>query len=265
MVREELMRIAAIKEVIKETNNIVTLRLNSEINSLPGQFVMVWVPNYDEKPFTLSYIGKDAGITVLKKGETTSKLHTMKEGELLGIRGPFGRGFKIIGDKVIMIGGGVGMATIAPAAEDAVKKGKDTTVIIGAVTKKELLFAERLKKAGAKVVECTDDGSCGIKGYTTDALKTLLGKEKFDSCYTCGPEKMMVRIFDITKKHGIPAQFAMERYFKCGGLGLCGACVMDDGGARVCREGPVFRDVEVEKFKDFGKYSRDASGKKIFW
>ena len=258
------MRTVEVKEVIKETKNIVTIRLKEEINSLPGQFVMLWVPRYDEKPFTLSYIGKNAGITVLKKGETTARIHEFKGGELLGLRGPFGRGYKLIGEKLIFVGGGVGMATIAPAVEKAIEEGKEATVIIGAVTKSEVLFEKRLKKAGARVIVTTDDGSYGIKGFTTDALKKILKKESFDHCYTCGPEKMMVRIFEIIKEHSLPTQFALERYFKCG-IGLCGACVLDDGGKRICREGPVFREFEVANFKDFGKYARDAAGRKIYW
>jgi dihydroorotate dehydrogenase electron transfer subunit len=135
---------------------------------------------------------------------------------------------------------------------------------VGAVTRRELLFVDRVEEAGAKVIITTDDGTCGIKCFTTHALEDELNAERYDECFTCGPEVMMYKVLEIAKKHGVPTQVSMERYFKCG-IGLCGACVMDDGGLRVCKEGPNFRDIEIEKFKDFGKYSRDASGKKIFW
>ena len=258
------MYTVSIKEVVKETKNIKTFRLNLDLPALPGQYLMLWVPGYDEKPLSISYPGKDVGITVLRKGATTTRLHEMKPGDFVGVRGPFGRAFKISGKKLIAVGGGVGMAPIAPLVEKAIDHGREATVILGAVTKGELLFVDRLEKAGAKTIITTDDGTCGKKCFTTHALEEELGSEKYDECFTCGPEIMMVKVLEIAKRHKIPTQVSMERYFKCG-IGICGACVMDDDGLRACKEGPNFRDVEIEKFKDFGKYSRDASGKKVYW
>lgn len=258
------MKTVPIKEIIKETKNIKTFRLDLDLPARPGQFVMLWVPGYDEKPLSISYPGKDVGLTILKKGTTTGRLHDLKVGDVLGVRGPFGRSFKLAGKRIIAVGGGVGMAPIAPLVEKAIENGAQATVIIGAVTKGELLFVDRVKSAGAKVIITTDDGTCGLKCFTTHALEEELNKEKYDECYTCGPEIMMLKVMEIAQKKGVPTQVSMERYFKCG-IGICGACVMDDGGLRVCKEGPNFRDVEVEKFLDFGKYHRDASGKKIYW
>lgn len=253
-----------IKEIIMETKNIKTFRLDLDLPARPAQYVMLWVPGYDEKPLSISYPGKDVGITVLKKGPTTKRLHEMKPGDLLGVRGPFGRSFKVTGKKIIVVGGGVGMAPIAPLVDKAVEKGSDITVIGGAVTKAELLFMERVEDAGAKLIITTDDGTCGRKCFTTHALEEELAAEKYDECFTCGPEIMMLKVLETAKKHNVPTQVSMERYFKCG-IGICGVCVVDDGGLRVCKEGPNFRDVEIEKFKDFGKYARDASGKKVYW
>ncbi len=253
-----------IKKVVRETKNIKTFRLDLDLSALPGQFVMLWVPGYDEKPLSISYPGKEVGLTVLKKGMTTKRLHEMKAGEILGLRGPFGRAFKITGSRLIAVGGGVGMAPIAPLAERAIEKGKEVTVIVGAVTERELLFVDRLEKAGAKIIITTDDGTCGKKCFTTDAFEEELVKGGYDECFTCGPEIMMAKVLRIAKKHSLPTQVSMERYFKCG-IGICGACVVDDEGFRVCKEGPNFRDIEIEKFKDFGKYTRDSSGKKVFW
>jgi dihydroorotate dehydrogenase electron transfer subunit len=253
-----------IKEIIKETKNIKTFRFDIDMKALPGQYVMLWVPGFDEKPLSISYPGKDMGLTVLKKGETTSHLHEMKPGDVVGLRGPFGRAFKISGKKIIAVGGGVGMAPIAPLIERAIGRGSHATVVVGAVTKKELLFVDRIEKKGAKVIITTDDGTCGRKCFTTHAFEDELEQNKYDECFTCGPEIMMQKVLEIAKRHEVPAQVSMERYFKCG-IGICGACVMDDEGLRVCKEGPNFRDIEVEKFKDFGKYSRNASGKKIYW
>ena len=258
------MQTARIKDIIQETKNIKTIRLDIDMPSQPGQFVMLWVPGMDEKPISISYPGESLGLTILKKGATTTKIHNMKKGDILGIRGPIGRGFKITGKKIAVIGGGVGMAPLTPLVESAIEKGCAVSVIIGSLTECEVLFQERLKKAGAKVYVCTDDGTCGFKGFCTEMYRKLLEKETFDAAYTCGPEIMMMKILQLSKEHNVPTQGSMERYFKCG-IGVCGQCVVDDSGLRVCKEGPTFRDVDLEKIKDFGKYFRDASGKKIYW
>ncbi|MFQ5887729.1 MAG: dihydroorotate dehydrogenase electron transfer subunit [Candidatus Hydrothermarchaeales archaeon] len=255
---------ARIKEIVQETKNIKTFRLDMDMPARPGQFAMVWVLGMDEKPLSISYPGESVGFTVLKKGATTTKMHNMKGGEILGVRGPLGRGFKVTGEKIVVIGGGVGMAPLAPFVELAIDKGKEVTVIIGSLTECEILFQDRLEKTGAEVIVCTDDGSCGFKGFCTDMFKEVLEKRTFDACYTCGPEIMMMKVLQHAKANNIPTQVSMERYFKCG-IGICGQCAVDDSGLRVCKEGPTFRDIEVENIKDFGKYFRDASGKKIYW
>ncbi len=258
------MQTARIKEIVQETKNIKTFRLDMDMPTRPGRFAMVWVPGMDEKPISVSYPGEPLGFTVLKKGATTTKMHNMKVGDLLGVRGPLGRGFKIRGEKLVVIGGGVGMAPLSPLVEVAIDRGKEVTVIIGSLTECEVLFHDRLEKTGAEVLVCTDDGTCGFKGFCTEMYKEVLGKKSFDACYTCGPEIMMMKVLQLSKQYNVPTQVSMERYFKCG-IGICGQCAVDDSGLRVCKEGPTFRDVEVENIKDFGKYFRDASGKKIYW
>ncbi|MFQ5815014.1 MAG: dihydroorotate dehydrogenase electron transfer subunit [Candidatus Hydrothermarchaeaceae archaeon] len=254
------MVMAKIKDVKAETNSHKTFILDAKVDAIPGQFVMVWIPGLDEKPFSLSYVKGDMGVTVLKLGPFTTEMHTLNEGDMLGVRGPFGRGFKISGDKILIVGGGCGVAPLAPLAEIACNRGKDVTAILGARTASEVLFSERIRKAGARVIITTDDGTAGLKGYTVDALKDLLKEEDFDQCCTCGPEVMMARVVEQT--HGkIPTQASLERYFKCG-IGICGQCVLDEAGLRVCKEGPVFRYKELID-GEFGKYRRDASGAKI--
>ncbi|HDH01788.1 MAG TPA: hypothetical protein ENH17_01515 [Nitrospirae bacterium] len=156
------------------------------------------------------------------------------------------------------------MAPLAPLAEDAIKDGKEVTAIIGAITAKELLFVERLEKAGARVFVSTDDGTAGHKGFTTDVLQELLQKETFDQCFTCGPEIMMFKVLNITEDKKIPTQASLHRYFKCG-IGICGHCVLDGTGLRVCKEGPTFRDKELRKSHEFGYYWRNAAGQKIYF
>ncbi len=259
------MRVTRIKEIRKETERIKTYILEEKVDAIPGQFVMVWIPDVDEKPLSLSYHKGDMGITVLAQGPFTNTLAELKVGDKIGIRGPFGRGFKIVGDNLLLVGGGVGVPPLAALADEAIRNGKKVTAILGAITKSELLFVDRLEKAGARVLTCTDDGTCGgTKGFTTDVLRGLLEKETFDQCYTCGPEIMMLKVLQEAKKKGIPTQISVERYIKCG-IGICGHCIVDGTGQRVCKEGPVFRDVDVEKISEFGEYHRDASGTRIYF
>ena len=257
------MDITKIKDIVEEAEGIKTFIMEKEVDAIPGQFVMMWIPGVGEKPLSLSYITGNIGITVLARGPFTKRLHGMKVGELLGIRGPYGRGFKIEGNKLLAVGGGVGMPPLAALAERALQDGKDVTVIIGAQTKSALLFADRLKNAGVRVLTSTEDGTEGVKGYATDALAELLSTETFDQCYTCGPEMMMHKVMEMTRELKIPTQLSIERYFKCG-IGICSHCTIDDTGLRVCMEGPVFTDKELES-GEFGKYARDASGKRVYF
>ena len=257
------MEITKIKEVVLEAEGIKTFILEKEVKATPGQFVMVWIPGVGEKPMSASYATGNLGITALAVGPFTNRLLEMKEGELLGIRGPYGRGFEIKGEKLLVVGGGVGMPPLAAFVDEATKQGKKVTAIVGAKTKSGLLFCDRLNDAGARVLTCTDDGTEGVRGYVTDAMSQLLRTETFDSCYTCGPEIMMHKVMVMAKESKIPTQLSAERYFKCG-IGVCGHCAIDYKGQRVCMEGPVFSDSELES-GEFGKYARDATGKRVYF
>lgn len=257
------MQITTIRDIVQEAENIKTLRTDMRVEAVPGQFVMAWIPGVEEKPLSVSYVTEKLGITVLARGPFTSRLCEMNAGDTLGIRGPYGNGFKIEGAKLLVVGGGIGMAPLAALAEKALKEGKDVTVIVGAQTTSGLLFVDRLKNAGARVLVATDDGTSGVKGYTTDVLAELLKTETFDQCYTCGPEIMMHKVMQAAKKKGISTQVSIERYIKCG-IGICSHCAIDDTGLMVCKEGPVFMDGELES-GEFGKYARDATGKRVYF
>jgi len=253
-------QIVKIKEVIKENSNVKTIKFEYLKSTKPGQFFMIWIPGIDEIPMSASYIDeKIKGFTFKKIGEATNKLFKFKIGQKIGIRGPYGNGYEIQGKNILFIGGGTGIATIAPSVEFAVNKKIKSTVIIGAKTKDELFFENRIKKTNSKIIITTDDGSKGIKGLATDTAKDLIKKEKIDQIFTCGPELMMKKLLDISNNIGL--QVSLERYMKCG-IGLCGQCCVGKG-LRVCEEGPVFNKETLLKVEDFGKYKKDASGQKI--
>lgn len=254
-------KIVEIKRIIKETETIKTFIFNWDGEPVnPGQFMMIW--NFqDEKPMSLSMIdpiNDEIGISIKKVGPFTEAIHSLQVGDKLGLRGPYGRGFEIVGSKILAVGGGVGMAPISAFVTEARSKGVDVDVISAAVTKNELLFMD---KANVNVYACTDDGSFGFHGFATEFMEKIIEDNDYDMVVTCGPEIMMKGVFEIIDKLKIPAQFSLERYMKCG-FGLCGQCCVDDQGWRVCVEGPVFWSDEIRLIPEFGKYKRDAAGVK---
>ncbi|MBR9691143.1 dihydroorotate dehydrogenase electron transfer subunit [Candidatus Woesearchaeota archaeon] len=251
-----------VAEVVDEGKDLKTFRFDIELNASPGQFIMLWLPGVNLKPFSISYQDqKSFGVTVSGIGEFTNKLMKVKKGDKLGIQGPYGTSFSEKGKNVCLVGGGCGSAPMAFLAEELMKKGKNVSFIIGANTKQGLMFLNRFKGKKMKLIACTDDGSFGYKGFATQALEKELEKKKFDIVYTCGPEIMMAKVVEIAEKNKICCEVSMERYMKCG-FGICGQCVVDPLGIRICKEGSVLDKQTVKKITEFNKYKRGPCGKK---
>ncbi len=246
-------RMIAIKEIREETHKHKTFFLDTVIKAIPGQFLMAWLPGLDEKPFSLSHTGRETAITVEKKGIFTKSLFGLKPGDSIGIRGPYGNGFSLDHKgTACIVGGGCGIAPLAPLIE----KLEDSTVIIGAKTRDDLLFSERFPQA----IFTTDDGSFGRKGFTTQSLEDVIREKRPETIYTCGPEAMMMHVLEICKRKGIHLQASLERYMKCG-IGICGNCCI--GESRVCKDGPVFTGEQLLKMEEFGRFARLKTGKKV--
>ncbi len=249
-------------EKTMESPEFATLFFDYPLLFKPGQFIMVWIPGIDEKPYTISYHSQNRfAITIEAKGIFSQKAVTLDKGSLVGIRGPFGNGFDIHPDKsVAVVAGGCGMAPLATLVE---KLGKNTTFIHGARSKDYILYPERFAPDlfNTQRQFCTDDGSFGHKGFVTDLLeKQIESGKQFDLVYTCGPEIMMAAVFNICEKHYIPCQVSLERYMRCG-FGVCGACVC--GKQVVCKDGPVFNSLALRDMKDFNKKALLKSGKEV--
>jgi len=251
--------IVKILEVRVETPTVRTFVLDKKIRANPGQFAMFWIPEVDEKPFSFSKLNGNLEITVKEVGPFTKSLFSLGEGDLVGIRGPYGNGyFRIKGERICIVAGGVGLAPLMPLIDEILRENKDLMVIHGAVTEKELLWMDKLRSKKIDLLTATDDGTYGEKGSVCDILENLITKKRFDQIYTCGPEPMMKRVADISLREGIPCQLSLERYMKCG-VGICGQCCIDPSGLRICRDGPVFTAREL-RGTEFGRYKRDASG-----
>jgi len=260
-------RTTCILDVKTENPTVKTFTFKDKIctRAKPGQFLMLWIPKVDEIPLSILDANEDGTVSVAVKkvGEATEALHSKKVGEVIGIRGPFGNSFTIKNGRILMVGGGTGIAPLLFLTKKLASKTAKLVFVMGAKTKEELMFIDELEELCSKgnVVATTEDGSYGVKGLATTPLETLLTKERFDMLYTCGPEQMMQKVFDLAEKHRIALEASLERLMRCA-IGLCGSCVV--GKYRVCRDGPVFTASQLREVKsEFGISKRDFNGKRI--
>ena len=252
--------ITRVSERIVETPSTVTLRFRYAPPAAPGQFVMIWLPGDDELPMSLSYTGDPKGVTIKAMGATTRASLSIREGALVGIRGPYGNRFDLSPRRILLVGGGSGTAVLAPAAEAAAKAGSLVVSALGATTAKELLFVERARGFSERVEVATDDGTRGHHGYVTEVSQRLLAELPFDAVWACGPEIMMRKVITAAEPHRVPVFCSMERQMKCA-LGMCDACAL--GPYHVCTDGPVFPAPSLAALSEFGRTKRDSSGRRV--
>ena len=233
----------------------------------PGQFIMIWIPEFGEIPMSLSFIDEKgySGVTLRPFGLASTKLFEAKTGDKLPIRGPYGKPFTPVKGNVLLVGGGTGLSPLIPMSENLLNAGSKVTLIIAAKNSKELIFAKRarklLNKNNSQVLFVTEDGSMGYKGLATDVAKPLI--KKMDMIYTCGPELMMLSLFNMAKKSKIPIEASLERLMECA-IGICGICSI--GKYLVCKDGTVFNSNQLKEISsEFGRASRDTNGTKIFF
>lgn len=267
MNKEQLPKVVPIAKIEDENEIVKNFYFDISLDSKPGQFVMLWLPGVDEKPISIALDdGKQLVLTICSRGKTTQQMAKMKEGDKLGIRGPFGTNFHFAeGETLALVGGGYGAAPLYFVAKEAEKIGCKIEFIEGARSKDHLIYIEKLKALdNVNLHISTDDGSEGFKGYNTEVLKKVLEEVKVDKVMTCGPEIMMQKVGEIGESKGVPAFVSIERYMKCG-FGVCGQCVVDPLGIRTCVSGPVMNYKVAKMFDDFGKYHRDSVGKKEYF
>ena len=208
--------------------------------SRAGQFVQVKIS--DE--FTLrrplgiaSTLGGRVKIFYRAVGRGTENLSSKKPGETLNILGALGNGYSNFGGKILLVGGGMGLAPLLCAAE---KFSSD--VLLGGRTKDEVTFwQEEFRPHVEKIFITTDDGSYAKKGFVIDLLPEVLSAEKYSAIFTCGPEIMMRGVAKVAAEKNIPCEVSFEKRMACG-LGACLSCSIDtaDGRKKVCKDGPIF-------------------------
>jgi dihydroorotate dehydrogenase electron transfer subunit len=266
----DIPKFLKISKIIDEVENIKTFYFYYELNSQPGQFVMLWIPGIDQKPFSIAYDdGRKFGLTIFKRGPLTEKLFAMKVGDRVGITGPYGTSFSLKPNThYIMVAGGYGAAPLGYLAEKLISGGSLSSIdfLMGARGAEHLLFERRLTKIpNLKLHVATDDGSKGHKGFVTDLLAPLIsGISEKKLVVTCGPELMEKKVLDICNQYNVNCEVSIERYMKCG-YGVCGQCAVDPIGICICTRGPVVNRELANQITEFGKYHRDKSGKIVYF
>jgi len=277
--QSRLPRTYRIKKIKQETEMVRTYTFDGSLGARPGQFLMLWLPGIDEKPFSVAFDnGAETKVTFFAVGPMSEALAACKVGDLVGLRGPFGTSYEWKpGQHIALVAGGYGAAPMYFVAAETVHHGCTLEVFVGAKSKDHLLYLEELESLPhVSLHVSTNDGSMGFKGFNVQQLEKMLevcehsgkgkrkGKEDMDAMdqvFACGPEMMLKAVSELTARYKIPSQLSLERYMKCG-YGLCGSCVVDPLGIRLCTEGPVVKNDACVKIEEFGKYHRDALGKK---
>jgi dihydroorotate dehydrogenase electron transfer subunit len=256
-----LPEVVSIEDIRVETRTIRTFVLDAEIGGAqPGQFVMLWLPGVDEKPFAVVRPAP-LTVTVSRVGPFSTELHGKRVGDQVGWRGPYGRGYELDEDrKALLVAGGYGAAPLYFLAQQAVDQGIPAAVAIGARKALDLLYVERFEELGVEVLVATDDGSAGERGYVTEIVAREMAQGPDVAVYGCGPERMLVALHRLCTEHEVPGQLSLERYMKCG-FGICGQCALDD--LLVCQDGPVFTVEELDGLREFGSVHRSATGRAL--
>lgn len=225
------------------------------LEAVPGQFFHLKCPAVDSvtpflrRPMSIYRVDRPAGrIEFLFKnqGLGTRGLATLQAGDTLDVFGPLGRGFRYAGHRnVLMVARGVGLATMAPLAEQAIADGAKVTAVLSARTPDLVMSADHLREVGAHVVIVTDhDGNSDVDSIEP-MLRGLHEAEPLDFAATCGSNRLLQMLKGLTAEWGIEGQIALEQHMACG-IGMCFCCVrpFEIGNKltyrRVCYEGPVF-------------------------
>ncbi len=215
----------------------------------PGQFVQVLVEGAGlllRRPLGIAGADVEQGTVELFYrilGKGTKRLTEYRAGDSLSILGPLGHGFDTSAGRVLIVGGGMGLAPVKFLAERLEK----CEALLGGRNAAELFWTKYYEPAVDAMHITTDDGSLGTKGFTVAVLPELLATGKYDRVAVCGPEIMMKKTFEICREQGVPCEVSLEKRMACG-LGACLSCNIDSTDGRrlhVCQDGPVFRGEEV--------------------
>ena len=227
------------------TSSVYRMTLEGDTSAItaPGQFVNIRLEGkFLRRP--ISVCDWEAGkLTLVYKvvGHGTAQMAAMTPGETLDILTGLGNGYDLTltGETPVLVGGGVGVPPMYGLAKHLRALGKPVQVILGFNTKEEIFYEEAFKSLGCTVYVTTVDGSYGIPGFVTDALKDL----SYSHFCACGPEPMLKALYKASTTSG---QMSFEERMGCG-FGACMGCSCKTltGNKRICKEGPVMKKEEI--------------------
>jgi dihydroorotate dehydrogenase electron transfer subunit len=239
--------------MLNKDNYILTLKGKEDIPKIrPGNFAEIKVPDSPDvflrRPISVldvDYEKKTISFYIKAVGKGTLKLGQLNIGQKVNIVYPLGNHF-VVGKerKVLIVGGGSGIAPFVSLGRELKSKKIDTTFLIGARTSEDIFLTDEFAKYG-RVEVTTEDGSRGEKGLVT-AHRGLANALKFDKVYTCGPDPMMKAVAKIANENSIDCEASLENMMACG-IGACLCCVTPtkEGNKVVCAEGPVFNTKDL--------------------
>ena len=252
---EALCPVLANEWVNEQYKHLVLAASGKALAVKPGQFFNLLCPSPDagelwlRRPQSVYRIDHAEGrIEFLYKcvGRGTHGLATVKPGHMLNIVGPLGVGFHLdpAWKNIVVLGRGVGLATLAPISQLAAANGVGVTAILSARCRELVMADDLFGKVGAVVPVLDTDSSSDVANVER-IIEGLISAKRADAFFTCGSNRLMQLMKRLGKAHGIPGQVAMEQVMACG-LGPCYVCVrtFEVNGKkelrRVCIEGPVF-------------------------
>ena len=224
---------------------VFRMRLRGDTSAItaPGQFVNIKLEGmFLRRPISVCDVQDDV-LTIIYKvvGKGTEALSRMEKGSLDILTG-LGNGYDLTaaGDKPVLLGGGVGVPPMYLLAKKLIADGKIPTVILGFNKQSEIFYEDEFKALGCQVTVTTVDGSYGVKGFVTDALKDV----DYTHFFTCGPEPMLKAVYRASTTSG---QMSFEERMGCG-FGACMGCSCRTltGYKRICKDGPVMWKEEIK-------------------
>ena len=230
----------------KLTDSVYKMTLAGDTTAIErtGQFVNIQLDGlFLRRPISVCDVEKGK-LTIIYKvvGKGTEKMSKFKGGEELDVLVGLGNGYftDFSEDKPLLIGGGVGVPPLYYLAKCLLKEGKTPTVILGFNKAEEIFMKEEFEALGVKVLIATADGSVGVKGFVTDAVKEV---SEYTYVYTCGPEPMLKAVYNATSTDG---EYSFEERMGCG-FGACMGCSCKTkyGNKRICKDGPVLTKEEI--------------------
>ena len=210
-----------------------------------GEFVNISIPGYYlRRPLSVCDL-EDGKLTIVYKvvGEGTKVLSGMAVGAELEVLTGLGKGFetKECREKALLVGGGLGVPPLLLLAKRLKAEGKKVCAVLGFNKAEEIILEKEFRGVCDEVLISTVDGSVGVKGFVTDAIKAA--EPAFDYFYTCGPMVMMKVVCAALEG---PGEASLEERMGCG-AGFCYGCSIQtkNGPRRVCKDGPVFKKEEL--------------------